>query len=90
MSTHSKIDLGYLFLRAMNMEMVSDWTLRQRQLRNVAFATLSALAIDLTLINSRSDLSGLLQLFLVGVGVFLVGSVAMTALVLLAVDRLKP
>ena len=73
----------------MNKEMPSDWTLRQRQLRNVAFATLAALVIDLTLVNIRSDVSSLERLLLVGVGVFLVGAVAMTALILLAVDRLQ-
>ena len=66
-----------------------DWTLRQSQLRHVAFATLSALAIDLTLVNIRSDVSGLTRMLLVGVGVFLVAAVAITALVLLAVDRLQ-
>ena len=69
--------------------MPSDWTLRQRQLRKVAFATLSALAINLTLMTIRNDDSGLWGLLIVGVGVFLVGVVAMTALVLLAVDRLQ-
>ena len=69
--------------------MPSDWTLHQRQLRKVAFATLSALAINLTLMNTRNDHAGLWGLLIVGVGVFLVGVVAMTALVLLAVDRLQ-
>ncbi len=69
--------------------MPSEWTLRQRQLRDVAVATLSALAIDLTLVKIRGDFSGLRALLLIGLGVFLVGAVAITALLLLALDRLR-
>jgi hypothetical protein len=67
----------------------SDWAARQRQLRNVALANLSALLVDLVLVNIHGEVSGALWLLAVGVGIFLIATIAITALLLLAVDRLR-
>lgn len=67
----------------------NDWTPRQLQLRNVAIATLSALLTDLILVKSYGEVSETLRLIVFGVGIFLIAAVAITALLLLALDRLR-
>ncbi|HKZ20593.1 MAG TPA: hypothetical protein VJQ57_10820 [Acidimicrobiia bacterium] len=69
--------------------MPPEWSPRQRQLRTIALATLSALLVDLALFDIYGEVSDLLWLFAVGVGIFLISAIAITALLLLAIDRLR-
>jgi hypothetical protein len=66
-----------------------EWTPRQRQLRNTALATLSALLVDLVLIRVYGEVSGPVWTLFVVVGICLMGAVAITSLVLVAFDHLS-
>lgn len=67
--------------------MAASWTKRQRLLRTIGIVSLVILALDIILLNVRGEVGGDWWILFVGFGLYLVGTVAIVALVWLLVDR---